>query len=287
MRMMNAYHYANFPFMIFGTVPLMIVVSWGAIIYAVMRTSDHYVVQGTSSDRVLRWYLKPINDGLLALTIDLSLDPVAIQLGYWVWTIHNPQERSWFGSQYLEAPPWFGAPFGNYYGWYAMVFWYSFIVRLGFRLFPPAKYGRKLNIIIPLCAALVGLPPLFASLFFYVWLVEGLHIAEPIIFSLLLGLNIVAILRFLPELPHDAKLDFGPLSSPIFFHIFMLVMLYATGLFLQTDGQPLVILVPTIAAFSLICFYWPYLNHLKAFFQSKASIMRSVIGFTDDLDPLL
>src|SRR5262245_55182885 len=65
------YQYAHFPVMLLGTVPLMIVISWGGIIYSVMRTSDHLR---------LKWYLRPVYDGILALSIDMSLDPVAVGL---------------------------------------------------------------------------------------------------------------------------------------------------------------------------------------------------------------
>ena len=59
MRTGHTYHYGRFDVMLLGDVPLAIVTSWGAIIYAAMWTSDQLR---------LRWYLKPIYDGFLALT---------------------------------------------------------------------------------------------------------------------------------------------------------------------------------------------------------------------------
>ena len=72
----RAYVYGHFLIMIFGAVPLCIGVSWGMIIYTAMETSDRFA---------LPWYLRPILDALLALTIDLSMDAIAIRLGFWTW----------------------------------------------------------------------------------------------------------------------------------------------------------------------------------------------------------
>ena len=72
----HAYVYGHFLIMIFGAVPLCIGVSWGMIIYTAMETSDRFA---------LPWYLRPILDALLALTIDLSMDAIAIRLGFWTW----------------------------------------------------------------------------------------------------------------------------------------------------------------------------------------------------------
>jgi hypothetical protein len=206
--------------------------------------------------------LKPVYDGLLALTIDLSLDPVAIQLGYWVWT--DPNEKS---------PPWFGAPFANYYGWYMVVFWFSLVIRAGVRWLPPARHGWRMNIIIPAVAIPVSMIPFWISLFFYGSLMMFVKIPEPIIFSVLLGLNLLSVLWFLPQVPHNAPLDTVSLSVPLFFHGFLILMLFGSGLFLKPEGQALVILVPTIAAFSLICFSWPYLDNLNRLFQRFGQVL--------------
>lgn len=59
--------------MIDGLVPLCIGISWGVVIYTAMATSDRFG---------LPWYLRPIMDALLALTIDLGMDAIAIRLGF-------------------------------------------------------------------------------------------------------------------------------------------------------------------------------------------------------------
>jgi uncharacterized membrane protein len=239
MRFMSSYHYGHFPCMLLGTVPLMIVMSWGAIIYGVMRTSDRLK---------LRWYLRPINDAFLALTIDLSLDPVAIRMGYWTWTIKGQKE-----------PPWFGVPFANYYGWFVVVLSFSLVLRIGFQLFP-SNLHKWSALAVPLATILLAMGPFYGLLIVY-----GLAIKfapEPIAFSILMGFYYLILLRYLLILPHDAPLDKVSLAIPVFFHCFTVFLLFAWRLWQQSPA--LVILVPTIAIFSLICYAWPYLDTLKA-----------------------
>jgi hypothetical protein len=239
MRMMNAYHYGPFPFKLLGTVPLMIVLSWGAIIYGVMLTSDRLK---------LRWYLRPINDAFLAITIDLSLDPVAIRMGYWVWTVKGEPH-----------PPWFGVPFANYYGWFVVVLSFSLVLRIGFQLFPENLY-RWSAVAVPAATIGVAMVPFYFLLFIYGTAIKLAH--EPIVFSLLMGFYYLILLRYLLTLPHNAPLEKVSLAIPLFFQGFTVFLLY--GWRLWEESPALVLLVPTIALFSLICYAWPYLDTLKA-----------------------
>jgi uncharacterized membrane protein len=252
MRMFHSYHYGPFPFMLFGTVPLMIVVSWGAIIYAVMRTSDHMK---------LRWFLRPFFDGFLALTIDLSLDPVSIILGYWVW---DPA---------FDKPYWFNVPLGNYYGWYMVVFWFSLVTRLGFRYVPHGWFGRWRDLLVPALSIVVSLVPFYLSLSVYGILLKYQY--EPMFFSIIMGANLLAVLRFFMEVPHDAPIDYASLSIPLFFHPFVLVMLYGANVYREMPA--LIILVPLVAVLSVICFAWPSLDRFRAAMKPRGrfSVLES------------
>ncbi len=248
-KLYDDYYYGPFPLMVFGTVPIMIVLSWGAIVFGSMQTSDRLD---------LLWFLRPVYDGLLALTIDLSLDPLSINLGFWTWKDVQVPFGGTGGSHPLEKP-WFGVPFGNYYGWYMVVAWFSFLIRLGFRLFPAKKFGAKMNWLIPLLAIPLTLIPFYASFLVYSILLIYV-LPEPALFSLLLGVNLLAVLVFLPSVSHDAPLDPVSLGPPVFFHGFIMISLYATGLYLQLPA--LVLLCPAVATLCLILYLWPYLNDL-------------------------
>jgi uncharacterized membrane protein len=259
MRWMHSYHYGPFPFMLLGTVPLMIVVSWGAIVYGVMRTSDRLKLQ---------WYLRPVYDGFLAMTIDLSLDPVAILMGFWTWTVRGEPH-----------PPWFGVPFANYYGWFVVVLSFSFVVRLGFRLFPDETY-RWSKVVVPLGSIVLGMIPFYFLLACYGLAIK--FVPEAMVFSVLMGFFYLVLLRYLPTLHHNAHLDKVSLAVPIFFHVFTIFLLYAWRLWEQNAA--LIILVPIIAMFSLVCYAWPYLDTLTRRLQRLP--LGNVTATTDEGQPV-
>ena len=248
MKVFSSYYYGPFPFMIFGSVPLMIVLSWGAIVYGAMRTSDHME---------LAWWLRPIYDGLLAITIDLALDPVAIKLGYWTW------------NSAFEKPYWFDIPFGNYYGWYMVVFWYSLVARLLFIFTPPAWLGAWRDVLIPGIATVLAMIPFYLSLLVYGFLTMpppmGLGVFEPTVFAIIMGANLLLVLRVFAEAPHDAPFDWGAFAAPLFFQPFVLVMMFAYGINVLVPA--LIILVPVVGVFSAICYAWPYLNKIRHWLQ--------------------
>lgn len=240
MKFFGTYHYGPFPFMIFGTVPAMIVVSWGGIVYGTMRVSNHLG---------LKWYLRPIYDGFLALTIDISLDPVAISLGYWVWTI--PGEK-----------PWFGVPFSNYYGWFLVVFCYSLTFRVLARLTRLEARPWPWQVAVPLVAFPLSIVPFALLMAGYGLLMKVCP--EPLIFSVVMGAYAVALLWALPVVPHDRPLDRSAIAAPFFFHGFELFMLYFSGFLgvkpLYASHPSLVLLVPVVGTLSVICFCWPFLD---------------------------
>jgi len=88
-------------------VPVSIGLGWAVIIYCAMLLSDQYNIP---------WTLRPFMDALTALTLDLSMDVVAIRLGFWSWTI--PLDKEWYG-----------VPFENLVGWILVVLSFSFLIR--------------------------------------------------------------------------------------------------------------------------------------------------------------
>ena len=248
----NGYHYGPFPFMILGKVPAMIVVSWGGLVYGVMRTSDALR---------LKWYLRPIYDGFLAMLIDLSLDPVSIALGFWVWTV--PKKA------------WFGVPFSNYIGWYSMVFAFSLVCRALFRWLDPHARSAFWAVVVPLLTVPLAAIPF--ALLMGAYLLLAARIDEPLVFSGFLGGFAVLVLRYFPSLPRDAPLDLSAISAPIIFGAFEVFMLYASGFFqakpLYMQDEDFVILVPVIAILSMICFCWPFLDRIGGKLQPARSLL--------------
>ncbi len=119
-QQLDAYEYGNFLLML-GPVPLIIGVAWGTIIYSVRAFSD-----STNLPECVR----PVLDGLLALSIDLSMDAVAIRLDMWDW-------GKGLDYQY------FGVPYNNFWAWFWVVFSFSFSLRMLSKL--PGFSGRWLS----------------------------------------------------------------------------------------------------------------------------------------------
>lgn len=81
-----------------GGVPLAVVVVWAAVISSAMAVA---VRRGAGSAAS-----RAASAALLALAVDLAMEPVAVRAGLWRWT-----------------PPgaWLGVPFGNFVGWAVIV----------------------------------------------------------------------------------------------------------------------------------------------------------------------
>ena len=54
------------------------------------------------------WWHVPLMTGAIAVVLDLFIDPVAVEAGYWVW--------------FVEGTVYFGIPLLNYVGWFVLMF---------------------------------------------------------------------------------------------------------------------------------------------------------------------
>jgi len=89
-------------------VPLFMAGAWAALIYTAMHISD--VLE-------LKTLTRPFMDGLMILSIFLTLDVVATRQGLWTWV------------GYTQFDGWFGIPADNFVGWLFIVFIFSFLFR--------------------------------------------------------------------------------------------------------------------------------------------------------------
>ena len=130
----HSYFYsANFFVQIFN-VPLVIGFGWAVIIYCAMLLSDQYKI---------KWYWRPFLDALTVLTLDLSLDAVAIRLGFWKWLIPMNAE-------------WYGVPFENLIGWILVALSFSFLIRF-IRTLNPKRYLTRILMLASPILAYLGL----------------------------------------------------------------------------------------------------------------------------------
>ena len=226
----HAYVYGHFLIMIFGAVPLCIGVSWGMIIYTAMETSDRFA---------LPWYLRPILDALLALTIDLSMDAIAIRLGFWRWG---------------QAGPWFGVPLGNFYAWFIVVFGFSLLLRLG-RIWslggPLALLGDVAVAILAILLSVMGLSTLLRPA--YALIAQGAW--AWLIISVLLGGSALLAIWAARRTRRDQPLDLVLLSVPLFFHVFAFGALLVRGMYRQAPA--LIAISALMLGAGLLLHLWP------------------------------
>jgi hypothetical protein len=234
-RAFHAYDYGHFLVMLFGTVPLCIGVSWGIIIYTAMETSDRYA---------LPWYLRPALDAVLALTIDLSMDAVAIRIGFWTWGTPGP---------------WFGVPLSNFYAWFVVVLGFSLLVRLARLWWLAGRLSGLGDVVV----ALVAIPLAVTG---------GIAVLVPALGPLaeggtgwlstgtLLGAGLVLAAWAARHTRRDQAVDVAVLSVSAFFHVFFLVALFWAGIFRR---QPALIAISgCMFVLSAVLHLWPVWSHI-------------------------
>lgn len=214
------YSYGPFLTSIYG-VPVWVALGWGTIIWTSLAASDRMGAP---------WYLRPLTDGLLAVSLDVTLDPVAEALGWWHWT---------------RPGQFFGIPYDNFIGWIAIVSFYGLSVRAMSRL---GAFGPPLAVVpaaLAVAGAQVGLEKVYP--------IAG----EPLTFfavaSLLLGLSWWA--RRGPELePAAAPRPWFVTGVPVAFHGLNLALLVFAGVGVAQPALYLVFLAASLA--SLFAFRW-------------------------------
>ncbi len=197
------------------------------------------------------WYLRPVLDALLALTIDLSMDAIAIRLGFWTWG---------------AAGPWFGVPLSNFYVWFVVVLGYSLLVRLGRRWWLAGHLSGLADMAVAILAialAVTGLialhPPVSALL------TEGS--SGWLSISILLGGSLLLVGWTARRTRHDQPLDATVLSTSAFFHLFFLAMLFWSGIFRQVPA--LIVIAASVFVISSFLHLWPVWDELISSYTSR------------------
>ena len=137
------YHYSERFLLQLGdppvNVPLVIAMGWGLIITSSISLTDRLGIR-----------FRPVADSVIALSIDLSMDVIAIRVegGFWSWQIPL--------LDYPTDQGFYGVPWGNLTSWLYVVLIYSVVIRRSRRL----PLGRGLFLYF-LLAPVVAYFPLF------------------------------------------------------------------------------------------------------------------------------
>lgn len=274
----HTYYYSDLFLIKIFDVPLAIGLGWAVIIYCAMLLSDQYDIP---------WQIRPFLDALTAILLDLSMDIVAIRIGFWHWAIPLNQE-------------WYGVPFENLAGWIFVVLSFSFLVRF-LRTVNPKRILTKIIIIL---MPLIAYGGLFLSLIFFSLIVifpyqvnnwttllsfnyqpdfkilfnSEVQLWKIIIFVFLLVelLNIVffSIIKYRKSC--FKKFDIVSFSILSGLHLFFFASIFITGIFEQ---YPFFILISGLV-FLIHCFLHllPYLskpNIIYAFQKTQDSLKEN------------
>jgi hypothetical protein len=104
----ETYHYSSDWILTIDRAPVVIGLTWALIIAGAMRLTDALGVR--------RRYA-PFVDAVLAISLDLAFDAIAIRIGLWTWRGIAP------------TAGWFGVPAGNFYAWLFVTLSFSAMTR--------------------------------------------------------------------------------------------------------------------------------------------------------------
>jgi uncharacterized membrane protein len=235
--------YGDFLIMLPGHIPLWIPLGWGALVTAAMRNTNHF--RGSM-------FFSAVNDGLLASTLALALDPTASVTGWYKW--HN-------------EGAYFGAPVDHILLYFGLAGSLSLFVRLGWaKWIPPGSRGAWGDLIVPIAAAVGSFVFMIAygTVLNYVYVFLGGTEAvqdkpwsgQTLAFFLVMlpaGVYVVMSARLLPRAP---SLQWGLLALPLFFFNYMVVVCIADGLF---EHHPeLIVSLGSVLSAGLIWWALPY-----------------------------
>lgn len=137
----ETYHYSPDWVLTIDRSPVVIGLTWALIIAGAMRLTDALGVR--------RRYA-PFVDSVLAISLDLAFDAIAIRMGLWTWRDIGP------------ADGWFGVPAGNFYAWLFVTLGFSAVtrwIRDASRDRPASEWLQLLSPIPAYAVLLAGLLP--------------------------------------------------------------------------------------------------------------------------------
>jgi hypothetical protein len=174
----GTYHYADAWVLVIDRAPVVIGLSWAVIIAGAMRITDALGVR--------RRYA-PFVDAVLAISLDLAFDAIAIRIGLWTW----------IGADAYSG--WFGVPWGNFYAWLFVTMGFSLLTRW----LRDAARGRRAREWLQLAVPI----PAFAILTAAIW---PFALVKPVIDPTAGGGGVLFILALAVFVALAAQGVFGP-----------------------------------------------------------------------------
>jgi len=111
-----AFNYNNYTLWIMA-VPIVVFTAWFVIAYSAVHIGSY--IFKTSFVKQAAF------GGLLAMEMDMMIDPIAVRYNWWGW-FAEPNQAIWIlGDPNLEVPISNGIPFSNFLGWFMLIFLFA------------------------------------------------------------------------------------------------------------------------------------------------------------------
>ncbi len=232
-------------------IPICIGIGWAVIMYSARLFTDTFGLPLWASAAM---------DTLLAISIDLSMDTVAYRLDMWHW--------NWTGTGLdpLTAD-WFGIPYGNFFGWLCVIFFYSAFCRLLERwLGTGGKSSILRSLLVPFLSVLLSQVFLYVTLACIdVYLRDHFGITAKNRFYAAVPMLIITLMygwrKRISAAP--AAMPLVTWLVPAFSHVFFFVYLLLEGYYKENGWM----LVPPLVIIAI-----SFVLHLK----KKSNVMLSI-----------
>jgi hypothetical protein len=234
-RTSNTYFYGHFHWMLASWpdwVPACIAIAWACIVYSVMRTTEHLPLSRAQ---------RPLTCALLALMIDLALDPVAADsritdhvfepcllptfragdapgLHFWTWCV----------TAKYDTYTWYGIPLSNFFGWMAAIYGYTTAILFVEARWQPRSLGLARQLACLVALVVVAAVVTYAILGLYGQL--AFHSGMPgwLLFAFGAAAPLIVTIQMIPRVRRDAAPEWIPFAVPVFVFAFCAWALFAT-----------------------------------------------------------
>jgi hypothetical protein len=209
-------------------VPLWIAFGWMMTIYVAMQTSSRLD---------LPFYVRPLVDGLLGMSIDWILDPLAAHALFWQW---------------YQPGPYYGIPLENFFGWFVTIAAFSLALRLAQRKFGGngrmAVYGSPAIAIVAGIAIVTILVKGFVAL--------GAHVSEELMLGATLGAALLIVLPHRFRVKGALPPDWFIIAESVSYTLYYSALMWITGLYAKDPS--LVLVSIGVLVFATAGYSWPY-----------------------------
>lgn len=204
-------------------IPLCIGMGWAVIMYTARLLSD--------ASGLPLWGAAAL-DTLLAINIDLSMDVTAYRLHMWHW---DWEHRG--GVANSLTGQWFGIPYGNFYGWLLVVFFYSSFSRWLERR--KLAVHKSWKIATPVLAIMLSQVALYIALFpLSDWLKRfGITSAHRLVTLLIIFVLMAVIGWQRRERGRNQILPVVTWLVPGWFHIYFGIWFFSAGFYLESTAM--------------------------------------------------